>query len=65
MFVDGSLCTGHGRCYALAPEVFEPDEEGYSAVRDVAFEVAPEHAAPARHGAVSCPEGAITVAEDA
>ncbi|HVW41754.1 MAG TPA: ferredoxin [Amycolatopsis sp.] len=62
--VDGSLCTGHGRCYALAPEVFSPDEEGYSAVRDAPFEVADAHAAVARHAAASCPEGAISVAED-
>ena len=26
--IDAEMCTGHGRCYALAPEVFEPDEDG-------------------------------------
>ena len=26
--VDQAKCQGHGRCYALAPEVFEPDDIG-------------------------------------
>ena len=26
--VDQELCQGHGRCYALAPELFEPDDLG-------------------------------------
>ena len=27
--VDEELCTGHGRCYALAPEVYAPDDRGH------------------------------------
>jgi ferredoxin len=30
--VDESVCTGHGRCYALAPEVFTPDDYGHCAL---------------------------------
>ena len=26
--VDGVKCQGHGRCYDLAPDMFEPDERG-------------------------------------
>ena len=26
--VDRDRCQGHGRCYSLAPELFEPDEVG-------------------------------------
>src|SRR5579885_2746606 len=26
--IDGERCSGHGRCYSLAPEVFEADDEG-------------------------------------
>ena len=33
--VDPDLCVGHGRCYALAPEVFEPDDFGHCIGRDV------------------------------
>jgi len=51
------LCSGHGRCYALAPEVYEPDDVGYCAPL---FDIVPEalHAA-ARLGATNCPEDAI------
>jgi ferredoxin len=61
--VDGALCTGHGRCYSLAPDVFEPDDEGYNAQRDTRIDVPAGEEEPARHGAHSCPEGAITVIE--
>ena len=27
--VDLAVCTGHGRCYALGPEVFGEDERGH------------------------------------
>ena len=31
--VDLTLCQGHGRCYLLVPEVFEPgDDYGHSRV---------------------------------
>ena len=28
--IDAEACTGHGRCYVLAPTVFETDDEGHS-----------------------------------
>ena len=31
--MDGDACTGHGRCYSLAPDVFEPDDDGHSVVK--------------------------------
>lgn len=31
--IDADLCTGHGRCYTIAPELFEPDDDdGYGQV---------------------------------
>ncbi|MEV7085394.1 ferredoxin [Streptomyces sp. NPDC093085] len=57
--VDGSLCTGHGRCYTVAPELYRPDDEGYNLLRDDAVEVPPGAEASARRGARSCPERAI------
>jgi len=30
--LDSDLCTGHGRCYSLAPELFDADDEGHSVV---------------------------------
>lgn len=61
--VDGALCTGHGRCYSLAPDVFEPDDEGYSEPRDTMIDVPEGQEEATRHGAHACPEAAITVFE--
>ncbi len=30
--IDEERCTGHGRCYATAPEVFAADDDGYGLV---------------------------------
>lgn len=55
-----SACQGHGRCQALAPEVYHLDDDGY-------LEFAPEYEVPqqqeaaARRGAAGCPERALTV----
>ncbi|MFC9555249.1 ferredoxin [Rhodococcus sp. NPDC056960] len=62
--IDGALCTGHGRCYSIAPDVYTPDDDGFSENRDVEREVLPQHEESARIGAQSCPEGAITLSED-
>jgi ferredoxin len=56
--VDTNLCTGHGRCYSLAPDVFDSDDAGYCAPRYE--EVPPELERHARLGAENCPEGAIS-----
>ena len=56
-----SLCSGHGRCYVLAAEVYEADEDGYNKHRDGEFDVPDELEALARKGAASCPERAITI----
>lgn len=59
---DKDACTGHGRCYSLAPEFYESDEDGYCIDPTGAVPVALEQAA--RVGADNCPEEAITVVED-
>lgn len=59
--VDRDRCTGHGRCYVLAPDVYEPDDEGYCVVGGGA--VSAEHAEAARFGADNCPEDAISVGD--
>ncbi|HKA83898.1 MAG TPA: ferredoxin [Acidimicrobiales bacterium] len=60
--IDAEMCTGHGRCYALAPEVFEPDDDGHGAVLHGGEVVAGQEDA-ARRAANNCPERAITVEE--
>jgi ferredoxin len=57
-------CVGHGQCYANAPEMWEPDDEGYSTPKfDVAADVPVELEAKARLSASCCPEYAITIVE--
>jgi len=57
--VDRSRCTGHGRCYLLAPELFEPDEEGLALV--VVAEPTTDQERFARLAEANCPERAITL----
>ncbi|MDN5861403.1 MAG: ferredoxin [Pseudonocardia sp.] len=61
--VDGAVCTGHGRCYSIAMDVFEPDDEGYSLQRDVPIDVPDDHREATLQAVHACPEGAITVAQ--
>ena len=55
-------CVGHGRCYALAPDVYDADDRGHCVVR-VAGEVPAELQEAARVGASNCPEDAILIEE--
>ncbi len=60
---DREKCQGHGRCYALAPEVFESDDIGNACVRNDG--VVPEGMErEAQLAADNCPEYAIEVLED-
>jgi ferredoxin len=59
--IDGDLCTGHGRCYSLAPGVFEADDDGFNAERGSEGEVEPGREDTAVLGAESCPEQAIRI----
>ena len=59
--VDANRCTGHGRCYTLAPDLLTFDDDGYVAARGQVVDVPDDQAAHAREAAGSCPEGAITV----
>jgi ferredoxin len=62
LHIDAEACTGHGRCYVLAPEVFEPDDEGHSVglVDDIPDALLDK----ARLAAANCPESAITISDD-
>ena len=52
-------CTGHGRCYILAPEVYDADDDGYSIPGERVVPAGQE--SKARLGAANCPEDAIEV----
>jgi ferredoxin len=57
--INEAACTGHGRCYALAPEIFQPDDEG----RSVALftDIPTELHDKARLAVNNCPEQALSV----
>ena len=57
IITDLDMCQGHGRCYALAPDLFSLDENGYVAVGEA--EVAEEKREKAELACANCPEGAI------
>lgn len=61
--VDEEACVGHGRCYALAPDVFAPDERGHCELLVDDGEVPPELEEQARVGVANCPERAITIVD--
>ena len=59
--VDRARCVGHGRCYALAPDVYAPDDRGHCEL--LVTDVPPELEEQARAGEANCPERAITIEE--
>lgn len=63
--VDETTCVGHGRCYALAPDVYGADDFGHCEVLVADGLVPPEAEHAARVGAAACPEHAIAVEGDA
>jgi len=60
--IDEDLCAGHGRCYSLAPGVYDCDDLGRGTV--IAEEVPEGLRAQAELGAQNCPERAIVITED-
>ncbi len=55
--VDSAACVGHGRCYEIAPEIFEDDERGHCVI--TREKVPPAHQDAARRAEANCPEQAI------
>jgi ferredoxin len=59
--LDSDLCTGHGRCYSLAPELFDTDDEGHSVL--LASEVPDGLESQAWLAVQNCPERCISIEE--
>jgi ferredoxin len=57
--VDPALCVGHNRCTALAPDLFDIDDEGYAAAAGNGI-VPRDRADVAELAVDNCPEQAIT-----
>jgi ferredoxin len=60
--VDLDRCQGHSRCYSLAPEVFDVDDDGFAYVL-IDGDVPVHLEEKATLAAANCPERAITVEE--
>ena len=60
--IDGTKCQGNARCWALAPELFELDDEGYLENGEIA--VPPGDEQRAARAARACPERALTIVAD-
>ena len=61
--VDAEKCQGHGRCFALAPHLFELDEFGMSSVVGDGT-LASDETAVVRLVAANCPEFAVEIVEE-
>jgi len=60
--IDADKCQGHGRCYSLAPELFDADDLGAGVV--LGDGTVPDDRLDQAHRAVAnCPEYAITLTE--
>lgn len=60
--VDVERCVGHARCAAVAPELFELNDDGFNVTAEQ--QVEPELEKQARRAARACPERIITIEEE-
>jgi ferredoxin len=57
-------CVGHGRCYTLAPQLLDSDDEGYVTIRGGdPIDIPDDLRELADEVAGSCPENAISLIE--
>jgi ferredoxin len=61
--LDADACVGHGRCYALAPEVFGADDQGHCIIKPEGGLVPAGLEDRTRQAVANCPEGALTANE--
>ena len=62
LVISSERCEGHGRCYALYPELFGSDEEGWGHVLTEDVDVTSLR--KARDAVANCPGRAIELNED-
>lgn len=60
--LDRPKCVGHAQCYAVDPDLFPIDDEGYSILKSRHVESVDEQAI--RDGVASCPELALVIEND-
>jgi ferredoxin len=59
--IDSNRCTGNGRCYTLAPSVFEADDEGFVVGRGAIVDVPPGEEPAVQLAVDNCPEAALRI----
>jgi ferredoxin len=57
--LDADRCQGHGRCYVLAPDLFDADDYGHCVL--LVDEVPVGREDDARTGVDNCPEQALAL----
>jgi len=55
-------CAGHAQCFAIEPDLFPIDDEGYSILKD--HTVSPDEEQATRSGVNACPEVALILEEE-
>jgi ferredoxin len=58
--IDTEACTGHGRCYMVAPSVFASDDSGFGVVV-VDGPLDADQLVEARSAVGNCPERAVAL----
>ena len=61
--IDTSKCAGHGRCYTVAPQFFEPDDEGFPVVLEPVVPDDVDGVKDLLAAVDNCPERAISVTQ--
>jgi ferredoxin len=59
---DNSLCSGHARCAAMAPDIFTLDSDGYVGFSEK--EIMADQLSLALRGVRACPERALSLIGD-
>lgn len=60
--IDKARCVGNARCWAIAPDLYALDDDGY--ISTEGFEVPEGLEGIAKRGARACPERVIEVIEE-
>lgn len=61
--IDEERCQGHGRCFTIAPALFDSDDLGNGVVLGDGT-VPPDEEHAARLAVANCPESAVSLEED-
>jgi ferredoxin len=63
--IDLEVCVGHGKCYLVAPEVFQPgDDLGRAKILREVSATEPDLLRRTKNAVAGCPEGALRFAEE-